>query len=160
MVVVIVIIAIHTWHQFICFQSDINYVYIYFLGCTHSIWNFLSQGLNLSQSCNLCHSCTRSFNPLCQWRLKTAPLQWPEPLELDSFFFFFFSPFLFRPHLQHMEIPRPGVKWELQLPAYITATAIGNPNRVCDLHHSSGQCQILNPLSETRDRTCILMDTY
>ena len=29
----------------------------------------------------------------------------------------------------------------------------------CDLHHSSRQCQILKPLSEARDGTCILMDT-
>ena len=28
-----------------------------------------------------------------------------------------------------------------------------------DLHHSSQQCQILNLLSEARDRTHILMDT-
>ena len=30
---------------------------------------------------------------------------------------------------------------------------------ICDLHHSLWQCQIVNPLSETRDRTCILVDT-
>ena len=30
---------------------------------------------------------------------------------------------------------------------------------VCDLHHSSWQCQIFNPLSEVRDWTFILMDT-
>ena len=29
---------------------------------------------------------------------------------------------------------------------------------VYNLHHSSWQCQILNPLSQARDRTCILMD--
>ena len=27
------------------------------------------------------------------------------------------------------------------------------------LHHSSWQCQILNPLSEARDQTCVFMDT-
>ena len=32
-----------------------------------------------------------------------------------------------------------------------------DPSRVCDLHHSSWQCQILNPLSEVRDRTRNLM---
>ena len=31
--------------------------------------------------------------------------------------------------------------------------------RVCDQYHSSQQLWILNPLSEARDRTCILMDT-
>ena len=37
--------------------------------------------------------------------------------------------------------------------------ATWNLGCVCDLHHSSGQRQILKPLSEVRDRTCILMDT-
>ena len=39
---------------------------------------------------------------------------------------------------------------ELQLPAYATATAMRDPSCICNLHHSSGQCQILNPLSEAR----------
>ena len=58
-----------------------------------------------------------------------------------------------------MEVPSLGVKSELQLPAYATATAMPDPIYVCDLLHSSQQCQILNLLSETRDRTCVLMDT-
>ena len=29
---------------------------------------------------------------------------------------------------------------------------------ICDLHHSLWQCRILNPLSDARDQTCILMD--
>ena len=32
-------------------------------------------------------------------------------------------------------------------------------SHICNLHHSSLQHQVLNPLSEARDRTCILMDT-
>ena len=44
-----------------------------------------------------------------------------------------------------------------QVPAY--ATAMPDPSPVCDLHHSSQQRQILDPLSEARDGTCILMDT-
>ena len=39
---------------------------------------------------------------------------------LCEFIFFFFS--LFRVHTWHVEVPRPGVKLELQLPAYTTAT--------------------------------------
>ena len=58
-----------------------------------------------------------------------------------------------------MEVPRLGVKSELQLPAYITATAMRDPRHVCNLHHSSLQHRILNPLSEAKDQTCILMDT-
>ena len=56
-----------------------------------------------------------------------------------------------------MKVPRLRVKWELQLPAYTTATATQDPSRIRDLHHSSRQHQILNPLSKARDRTCNLM---
>ena len=58
-----------------------------------------------------------------------------------------------------MEVPRIGIKSDLQLQAYTTATAMQNPSCICDLYHSSQQCWILNPLSEARDRTSILMDT-
>ena len=46
---------------------------------------------------------------------------------------------------------------DLQPLAYATATATWDPSHVCDLHHSSWQRQILNPLREARDRTCNLM---
>ena len=49
-----------------------------------------------------------------------------------------------------MEVPRPGVKLELQLPAYSTATATPDPSHICDLQHSSWQRWVLNPLSEAR----------
>ena len=61
-------------------------------------------------------------------------------------------------HPQHMEIPRLGVESELQLPAYTTATATQDLSRVCDLHHSSGQRQILNPLNKARDGIHVLVD--
>ena len=70
----------------------------------------------------------------------------------------FFS-FLFRASTAHMEIPKLGLKLELQLLAYAMATATPDPSRNCDLHRSSWQCQILNTLSEARSWTCILMDT-
>ena len=47
---------------------------------------------------------------------------------------------------------------EIQLLAYTTAIATPDPSHICDLHHSSQQCQILNPLSGARDGTHILMD--
>ena len=46
-----------------------------------------------------------------------------------------------------MEVPRLGLKSELQLLAYTTVTA--TQSLVFDLHCSSQQCQILNPLRET-----------
>ena len=72
---------------------------------------------------------------------------------------FFFLLFFLGVYPRHMEVPRSGVELELQLPAYARATATPDPSHVCDLHHSSWQCWILNPLSETRNRTCVLMDT-
>ena len=54
------------------------------------------------------------------------------------------------PHLRHMEIPRLGVKL-----AYTTARR--NPSHNCILHHSSLKHQILSPLSEARDQTCVFM---
>ena len=61
--------------------------------------------------------------------------------------------------LRHVEILMLGVKLELQPSADAAAMAAQDLSCICDLHHSSRQCQILNPLSEARDRTCILMDT-
>ena len=55
-----------------------------------------------------------------------------------------------------MEVSRLGVESELQLQAYATATATPDRSRVWDPHHSSQQHQILNPLSKTRDRPCVL----
>ena len=77
--------------------------------------------------------------------------------ELYLFIFYFFV--FLGPHHRHMEVPRLGVKSELQLPAYTTAAATAMPdrNRVCNLHHSSWQHQIRNQLIEARDRTRNLM---
>ena len=58
----------------------------------------------------------------------------------------------------HMEVPRPRVESELQLPAYATATATPDRSHVCDLHHSSQQHQILYPLSEAGDQNRNFMD--
>ena len=57
-----------------------------------------------------------------------------------------------------MEVPRLEVESELQLPTYARATATQDVSHICTLHHSSQQCCILNPLSEARDGTPVLMD--
>ena len=49
-----------------------------------------------------------------------------------SIIFFFFL----RLHLQHMEVSRLGVELELQLPAYVTATATQDLSSTCEVHHS------------------------
>ena len=58
-----------------------------------------------------------------------------------------------------MEVPRLGAESELQLPAYTTATEMQDPSHIRNLYYSSGQWQILNPLSEARDQTHIFMDS-
>ena len=70
--------------------------------------------------------------------------------------YFFFLLFL-GPHLQHMEVPSLGVRSELGLPAYTRATAMPDLSHICNLHHSSWQHRILNPLSEARDQSRNLM---
>ena len=60
---------------------------------------------------------------------------------------------------RHMEVPRLGVKLELQLLAYTTATATPDLSHICDPYHSSWQHWILNSLSKARDQICILIDT-
>ena len=65
------------------------------------------------------------------------------------YYYYFFFVFL-GPHLRHMEAHRLGVKSGLQPLAYTTATSAQDLSRACDLHQSSQQCQVLNPLSEAR----------
>ena len=70
---------------------------------------------------------------------------------------FFFLVFLGL-HPRHMEVPMPGVELEPQLPAYTIVTTMQDLRCTCDLHHSSWQFWIHNPLSKARDQTCVLMD--
>ena len=55
----------------------------------------------------------------------------------------------------HTEVPRLGVEVELQR----KPTSMQDLSHICDLHQSLQKHQILNPPSEARDQTCILMDT-
>ena len=72
------------------------------------------------------------------------------------FLLFFFSS---SQHLKYLEIPRLGIQLEWQLPTYTTAMATSDLSQICDLCHNSWQHQILSPLSEARDQTCILTGT-
>ena len=78
-------------------------------------------------------------------------------LEIIFLFFFFF--FFLGTHLWHVEFPRLGLKLELQQLAYATATATLDPSRICNLHCSSQQRWIFNPLNKAGDRTHDLMYT-
>ena len=48
-----------------------------------------------------------------------------------------------------MEVPRLGVKLEIQLP--VCATEMTDLRCICDLGHSAQQFKILNPVSEAKD---------
>ena len=71
----------------------------------------------------------------------------------------FFIAFFLGSQLWYMEVPGLGVKLELQLPAYAPATATPDTSYICVLCCSLRQHWILNPLSEARDQTHILMGT-
>ena len=78
-------------------------------------------------------------------------------LKSSSVFCLFVFVFLV-PHLWHVDVPSLGVKLELQLSVYTTATAMWDLSCFYDLHNNSQQQWILNPLSGARDQTRVLMD--
>ena len=99
--------------------------------------------------------CTGPGREPAPWRCRDTSDPVVPQGELPGNFFFFFLGL----HLWHMEVPRRGVELELPLSVYTTAAATPDLSHVCDLHHCSRQCWILNPLTGARDRTCILTDT-
>ena len=81
----------------------------------------------------------------------------------SSLFLSFLIPFFLLLPLWHIEVPRLGVKSELQLQAYFTAMAtwhtshnMGCKPRLQPMLHFAAT---LNTLSEVRDQNCILIDT-
>ena len=123
-----------------------------------------SQILQLVHASTLRLSPTQCLSQLRPWWEGSLKLRGVPPgASLSSvcvFCFGFFCLFVFLGlHLRHMAVPRLGVELELQLPAYITATATQGPSCICDLHHSSRQHWILNPLSKAKDQTHVLMDS-
>ena len=80
-------------------------------------------------------------------------------------FFVFWGFFVFLGlYSQYREGPRLGNESDLKPLACATAIAIPVLSRICDLHHSSQQCQIPNPLIEARDISqirspCAMMGT-
>ena len=56
-----------------------------------------------------------------------------------------------------MEVPRLGVSIGA-VAASLSQSQQLELNHICDLLHSSWQCQIRNPLSQARDQTFVLMD--
>ena len=83
------------------------------------------------------------YTPLAQARAPVSAVTFAQachPSRLSrgvtSSWHYFFP--LLQLHVRHMEVPRLGVKWELQPPACTTATATRDLSHVCDLCHSCG----------------------
>ena len=122
------------WRMALAF---VFYSFIWFIQC-----------LTLINICMLNQPCIPRINPTLSW--------WDFNMLLGFWLVVLF--FFLGMHPQYMEVPRLGVKPELQPPAYTIDTSTPDPSHICDLHHSLWQCQILNPLSKARDWTFILMD--
>ena len=76
---------------------------------------------------------------------------------ITTCFFFFFFLCLFR--AAPAAYGSSQARGRIEAAATATATATPNPSHICDLHHSSQQHWILNPLGKARNWTRVLMDT-
>ena len=66
----------------VLYHDECKFLFFYlFFGCIYGIWNFLSQGWNLSHTCALCHSCinARFLTPCTPSEMEPTPQQWPQP---------------------------------------------------------------------------------
>ena len=93
-----------------------------------------------------------TWKPIWKYTARFRDLSSFLPFLSPSFFLSFWL------HLPHMEVPRLGVESELHLSDCSTTTAMPDLRHIYDLHHSSWQCWIPNPLSKPRGRTRVLMD--
>ena len=82
------------------------------------------------------------------------------PLTFLSFFLSVCLSFVFIGlHPWHLEVSRLGIESDLYPLAYATATATWDLSHICDLHRSSWQRKILNPMGKAKDWTLVLKDT-
>ena len=88
---------------------------------------------------DLCHSFQQLWilNPLSEAGDRTQILMDTSCVGFFLFVFLFFVFVFSGLYPRHREVPRLGVKLELQMPATATATAIQDLSHVCHLHHSS-----------------------
>ena len=93
-----------------------------------------------------------SAGPCSLWRVSE------ESFLASSYFLFFFFSCLFAPSTAAPSACGDSQAWGLIGAVASRATATRDPSHICNLHHSSWQHQILNPLSKAGDRSCILMD--
>ena len=123
------------------------------------MWNFKCFVYKLETSflSDMCFVNIFSQSVVCLFILFNSVFHRAEVLK--NFFLAFILFYFLEAHPWHMDVPRLGVRPELQLPVYTTATATQGPSHGCDPHHTSRQHWIPNPPSEAMNRNCILMDT-
>ena len=175
------LILLHCFFFFLPNQPDFRFIFKIFFGHAGGTWKFLGRRQNPSY----CSSNTRALT-YCATRETPRFIIFISPFKeiilgfIDFFFFFFllfsisqtllffffFFFFKFQPPFVFLRATpmahgdsQARVVSELQPPAYTRATATPDPSCICDLRHSSRQHLILNPLSEARDQTCVLMGT-
>ena len=115
-------------------------------GCTHGIWKFLGQGLNMKHNCSLCHGCGNTGSLTCCDGDQTfsdpsssrdnvgslicgTTVGTPKP---TNFF-------------PYRHTGKLGVKLELRLPAYTTAHSHGNTRPEPNLQPTSQPAATLDP---------------
>ena len=87
-----------------------------------------------------------------------AQSQSAPPIFFIFLFFYFFC--LYRAAPAAHGSSQAELYWNWSCRPYSTATAMPDPSHLFNLHHIARQGWILNPLSEARDQTHILMDTH
>ena len=104
-----------------------------------------SPGTSLCLACSPAHECSILFSP-------QMSAHWKHFLNLFIKFFFFFGLFAIS---WAAPMAYGGSQARGLIGAVATglarATATQDPRHICNLHHRSRQCQILNPLSKGRD---------
>ena len=104
-------------------------------------------------NCSWISSPSLPFSPSCPWSPTAVSFLGHKFSNLWAFDIVFLW-LQISVHFCQQSFKSPFVLLELQLLAYVTATATGDLICFCDLYH-----WILNPLSEARDQTHIFMDT-
>jgi len=152
-------------HRDVSLQTSLKKFFVAILMADGSSWARDQIWSNLNCSCNLHHSCSNAKSFYAGTGIKPLPLQqlsccsWilnllchnRNSLYKRSFFFFFF--FFFA-----ISWAAPVAYGGSQDRGLIGAVAASLcQSHVCNLHHSSQQHWIINPLSKGRDRTCNLM---
>ena len=105
------------------------------------------------------HNLDKETTKVKCWKFKppTCPFSSKASMNNITTWLFFFFLIAFQGHT-HGTWKFPG-QGSNQSCSCRRATATPDLSCICDLHHSSRQRWILNPLIEARDWTCVLMDT-